>query len=152
MPRDRFLLIGHSFVRKVRDACYSDEAEYASFQPNLGLRDGMVMMIGDFGPQKPLISHVHDVERWIRENPRILRVTDVTQIDIGSNDLLQSCYCDAPGLAKKVYQLAKNCIDMGSKRVVIRQVLWFIINRCLLKCKLYFRSFKNPSLIRPFKF
>ena len=124
MARDRFLLVGHSFVRKLNEACDSEERQYDFFLPNLGLRDGLVMMVGDFGRNKPVISYASQVEKWINEHPKVLSVTDVTQIDVGSNDLLQDWYCDARGLANKVYKIARKCLDMGSKRVVIRQILW----------------------------
>ena len=124
MPTDRFLLIGHSFVRKVRDAIDSEEPQYADYHEDFGLRQGRVRIVGDFGKDMPLISYIGQVDRWVQANPKVLKATDVTLIDCASNDLLHHYYCDSENLAKMVYHVAKRCLKLGSKRVVIRQVIW----------------------------
>ena len=124
MPVDRFLLIGHSFVRKVRDAIESEEPQYADYHDDFGLRHGRVRIVGDFGKDMPLISYIGQVDRWVKDNPKVLKATDVTLIDCASNDLLHHYYCDSENLAKMVYSVAKRCLKLGSKRVVIRQVIW----------------------------
>ena len=117
MPREYFLLVGDSFIRRLDRLIQSDLWAYRSFKKNFGLGSARVDLYGRVDGRK--ISNIVDVEEWISSHHTRVSQVDVLCIQVGSNDLLGDYYGRSADLAREVYNLAKLAIEIGAKRVVV---------------------------------
>ena len=121
VQRHRFLMISHSFGRRLKDFCNSQPA----FN-NLGMNVDYVNLVGTYGNRHNIrnISFLRHANTWLQQHGALVSTVDISLICLGSNDILDQHLNQPRQLAEDIFQLANDLILAGSKRVVILPVLF----------------------------